>query len=188
MQAMVLWKGSTMKSLLAILTDPLQTASHLTAAAAFARAHDAHLDVLAIGLDATPVSYGDFGATVAIIRDGITRAEEQALALASAAKTQLANEGPDLNWAVDTQIAQSVGLIDVVGRSARFADLVIQPQPYGPGRSLSAESVVEYLISPPVSEEQAVKAALPDFIGMGEGTGRSQAERIKRYGRGGSVA
>ena len=26
-------------------------------------------------------------------------------------------------------------------------------------------------------------AALHDFIGMGEGTGRTQAERMKRYGR-----
>jgi nucleotide-binding universal stress UspA family protein len=136
-------ENGTMKSVLAVLIEVSEIKAHLPAAAAFARAHDAHLDVLAIGLDATPVSYGEFGATVAIIRDGIARAEKQATELAEAARAQLAAEGTDLRWAVDTQIVQGGGLIDVVGRSARFADIVIQPQPYGEGRSLYAESVVE---------------------------------------------
>lgn len=132
-----------MKSLLAVLTDTTQMTAHLASAAALARVHDAHLDVLALGVDATPVSYGEFGAAVVLVQEGVSRAEHLATALAAAAEKLLSAESPDLRWAVNRQIAQTGGISDVVGRSARLADLVIQPHPYGRGGNDHAQTVVE---------------------------------------------
>ncbi len=132
-----------MKSILAILTEPAQAKAQIVAAAAFSRAHDAHLDVLALGVDATPVSYGQFGTSMAIIQVAVERAEAMATELAETARTALTAEGPDLKWAVDTQMAQSGGIIELVGMRARLCDLVILPQPYGPNRTIESEIVLE---------------------------------------------
>jgi nucleotide-binding universal stress UspA family protein len=132
-----------MKSLLAILTETTQTKAPLAAAAAFARAHDAHLDVLALGVDSTPVSYGQFGTSMAIIQVAVERAQAQATEIAEAAGAALSAEGPELRWAVDVQMAQSGGIVELAGFRARLADLVILPQPYGKGRSIDAEIVLE---------------------------------------------
>ena len=132
-----------MKSLLTILTETNQSPAQIKAAAAFARAHDAHLDVLALGVDSTPVSYGQFGTSVAIIQAAVERAEAHASELATLARAALTAEGPDLRWAVDAQMAQSGGVLDLVGQRARLADLVILPQPYGTDRSIDAEIVLE---------------------------------------------
>ncbi len=132
-----------MKSLLTILTEPARTKAQLAAAATFARTHDAHLDVLALGIDTTPVSYGQFGTSMAIIQAAVERADAQATELADAARAQLAAEGPDLRWSVDVQMSQSGGLAALVGFRARLTDLVILPQPYGAERSLDSEIVLE---------------------------------------------
>jgi nucleotide-binding universal stress UspA family protein len=136
-------KDQTMKSLLAILTDMTQTKGLLAGAAAFARAHDAHLDVLAMGVDSTPVSYGQFGTSIAIIQVAVERAEALATEISDAARAALTAEGPGLRWAVDAQMAQSGGIVELAGFYARLADLVILPQPYGAHRSIDAEIVLE---------------------------------------------
>jgi nucleotide-binding universal stress UspA family protein len=132
-----------MKSLLAILTETAQAKAQIAGAVAFARAHDAHLDVLALGVDATPITYGQFGGSMAMIQVAVERAQAQATELADAARTQLTAEGPDLKWAVDAQMAQSGGIAELVGTRARLCDLVILPQPYGTNRSYDAEIVLE---------------------------------------------
>jgi nucleotide-binding universal stress UspA family protein len=132
-----------MKSLLTILTEAAQARAQIAAAVAFARAHDAHLDVLALGVDATPVSYGQFGTSMAIIQVAVERAEAQATELATTARALLAPEGADLKWSVEEQIAQSGGIAALVGMRARLSDLVILPRPYGEGRSVDAEIVLE---------------------------------------------
>jgi nucleotide-binding universal stress UspA family protein len=136
-------EDQAMKSLLTILTETTQTTAQIAAAVAFARAHDAHLDVLALGVDATPVSYGQFGTSMAIIQVAVERAQAQATELAKAARALLTPEGIDLKWAVEEQIAQSGGIAELVGMRARLCDLVILPRPYGEGRSVDAEVVLE---------------------------------------------
>ncbi len=132
-----------MKSLLAILTETSQAKAQIVAAVAFARAHQAHLDVMALGIDATPVTYGQFGGAMAVIQVGVARAEAQATELADMARAQLTAEGPDLSWAVDAQMAQSGGIVALVGTRTRLCDLVILPQPYGANRNYDAEIVLE---------------------------------------------
>jgi nucleotide-binding universal stress UspA family protein len=132
-----------MKSVLTILTERTQAPAQIKAAAAFARVHDAHLDVLAIGVDVTPLSYGQFGTAFGVIQVAVERAEAQALELAATARTILSAEDPDLRWAIDTQMAQSGGILELVGLRARLADLVIVPQPYGKDRSIDAEIALE---------------------------------------------
>jgi nucleotide-binding universal stress UspA family protein len=132
-----------MKSVLTIMTETTQAKAQIRAAAAFARGRDAHLDVLAVGVDTTPISYGQFGTAMTIIQAAVERAEAQATALADAARAVLAAEDPDLRWAVDMQVAQSGGVLELVGLWARLTDLVILPQPYGADRSIDAEVVLE---------------------------------------------
>ena len=135
-----------MKSLLTILTETDRTKAQLAAAVAFARAQDAHLDVLALGIDATPVSYGQYGTSVAFIQASIERAEAQATELADAARAQLTTEAPDLRWAVDVQMSLSGGLVDLVAFRSRLSDLVLLPQPYGAGRSFESAIVLESVL------------------------------------------
>jgi nucleotide-binding universal stress UspA family protein len=151
-----------MKSLLAILTETARAKTQLAAAAAFARAHQAHLDVLALGVDATPVSYGQFGGSMAIIQVSVERAEAQATELAEITRAQLGAEGPELSWAVDAQMAQSGGIAALVGLRARLSDLVILPQPYGENRSFDAEIVLESALF----DGRAAVLVLPD-AGLG---------------------
>ena len=132
-----------MKSVFTILTDPSRNKMQLAAAAAFARANDAHLDVLALGIDSTPLSYGQFGTSMAIIQVSIERAEAQANESADQARVLLTAEGPELRWSIEKHISQSGGVADLVGLRARLSDLVIMTQPYGPGRSIDAEIVLE---------------------------------------------
>jgi nucleotide-binding universal stress UspA family protein len=135
--------GDDMKSLLTILTETAQAKAQTVAAAAFARSHNAHLDVLAVGVDATPMAYGQFGTSVAIVQVAVERAEAQARELADIANAVLSTEDPDLKWTVEMQMAASGGIVEAVGFRARLADLVILPQPYGTGRTVDAEIVLE---------------------------------------------
>jgi nucleotide-binding universal stress UspA family protein len=131
------------KSVLTIVTETAQATAQIKAAAAFARAHDAHLDVLALGIDASPISYGQFGTSMAVIQVAVERAEAKATELAATARMVLSAESPDLRWAIDMQMAQSGGIIELVGVRSRLADTVILPQPYGADRSIDAEIVLE---------------------------------------------
>ncbi len=131
------------KSILTILTDQSHVRAQVIAAADFARSQRAHLDVLAIGVDMTPVGYGEFGTSMVVIQVGLERAEAQARDLASAARTVLDALDPDLSWSVDTQMLLGSGLADLIGSRARHADLVILPQPYGTDRKAESEVALE---------------------------------------------
>lgn len=129
------------RSLLTILTDAPALAATLDAAAAVARRFDAHLDVFCLGIDRTQAGYYYAGTPAVIQQEAIERAQSDAAALEQAARKKLAAE--EVRWSVESAVSQLGSVTALVGSRARFADLVVLPQPYGEGRGQEAEAVVE---------------------------------------------
>ncbi|MEO5620836.1 MAG: universal stress protein, partial [Cypionkella sp.] len=77
------------KSLLTILTNPAEAAMAIGAAARLARQGDAHLDILALGVDRSQVGYSYLGAGAAMIQLGIERSEKEARAVEVAARAEV---------------------------------------------------------------------------------------------------
>lgn len=132
------------KSILTILTDPKEVPAVLGAAVPFAESQGAHLDVLCLGIDRTQTGYYFAGATTLMHEETIMQAQTEANAIEAAARTELARSA--ISWGVDAMVAQSASVMGLVARRARFADLVIQPKPYGEGQYSDAPVIVEAAI------------------------------------------
>lgn len=131
------------KSLTTIVTSEAETPQGVAGAAQLARVFDAHLDVLALGVDRTQVGYSYLGTGGVLMQVALERAEAEARGAEAAAKARLEAEAPGLRWSVEGAVAQAGGLGDLVALRARFADLVVLRQPYGKGRPAEAEAVLE---------------------------------------------
>ncbi len=129
------------KTLLTVITDPTIAKPALERAIAMARAEEAHLDVLCIGVDRTQTGYYYAGASAVFQQEVIEKAKEEAVAAETYANEHLANEG--IPFAVDKAVAQLAGLGRLVAHRARFSDLVVLPRPYGKGCGQEQETIVE---------------------------------------------
>lgn len=131
------------KSILTVVTSPEQAEAAIVAAAQLALDFDAHLDVLAIGVDQAQVGYSYIGAGAVLTEFSLERAEADARAAADAANAALAEVDPALRYSVETVVAEMGSLTAVVGNAASFVDLVVQARPYGKDIGYQAEAVVE---------------------------------------------
>ncbi len=113
----------------------------LDAAIAMARKEDAHLDVLALGIDRTQIGYFYAGASAMIYQETLERAQEEATAQEGAVRRRLASE--DIRWSVDAAVAQIGGMSGLIAQRARFSDLAVMPRPYGAGRGPEHEAAIE---------------------------------------------
>jgi len=132
------------KSILTVITSPANAAAQLDAGITFARSHDAHLDVLCLGIDRVQTGYYYVGAAPIapiMVQETLDQAGKDAHAVEAAVRARLAAE--DIRWAVDTAIAQLGAFGGEVGRLARFADLVLVPQPYGKNAAPEQEAILE---------------------------------------------
>jgi len=112
----------------------------LPAAAGMARAQDGHLSVNALGIDALPAFGVYMGGSPVLLTEALARAQTDAQRLEERVSQQLRAEST-LRWSVESAIAPFGALSDAVGARARFADLVVQARPYGPG-TVPAQAVV----------------------------------------------
>ena len=131
----------TLKTLSTILTDKTLAAPVLEAAAAMARRHDAHLDVLCLGVDRSQMGYYYAGANALILQEAITRAGEEAEELEAEAQRVLSRT--EATWGTDTGVCQLTDLSRHVALHARFSDLGILPKPYGKSRGVEMEPLTE---------------------------------------------
>nr|WP_309503232.1 universal stress protein [uncultured Roseovarius sp.] len=129
------------KSIVSILTDESLMAPALDCAMDAARAYDAHLDVLTLGVDRSSTGYYYAGASALVLEQSIAHADEEAHKIMAAARSRLTKS--ELRWSCDSDVAQLVELPRRVAQRARFADLAILPQPYGEGRGTELEPVTE---------------------------------------------
>ncbi|MDR0810604.1 MAG: universal stress protein, partial [Gemmobacter sp.] len=131
------------KSLTTIVTSATEAQSVIAPAATLAVALDAHLEILALGIDRTQVGYSYVGGGGALLQISMERAEAEAREAEAAVRKACGEQPADLRWSVESAVAQIGALGDLVGLRARFADLVVLPRPYGKGRGSEAEAVVE---------------------------------------------
>lgn len=131
------------KSIFTVATHPAQVPLSISAAAKICAQNDAHLDVLALGVDRTQVGYAYVGSGAVVMQVALERAEDEARALETAVKAALAAEGPSLRAGVEAAVTQIGALTELVAQRARFADLVVLPRPYGKDQGAEAEAAVE---------------------------------------------
>ena len=127
-----------------ILTRKEGLQAHLDQVAALALSHDAHLDVLCLGVDRTQMGYYYAGANAMVLQEAITRATTESNALETEANELLKNAG--LRYAVDTDVAQMGDIGRHVAWRARFSDLVVLPKPYGDGKGVEDEPIIESVL------------------------------------------
>ncbi|MDZ4096086.1 MAG: universal stress protein [Paracoccaceae bacterium] len=131
------------KSILTVVTSVEKVAATITAAAGVALAQNAHLDVVALGVDRTQVGYSYIGGGAVLLQVAMERAEADAKELEAAVRTALEAQPAALRWSVEGAVAQLGGLADLVALRSRFSDLVVLARPYGAGQGAEAEAVVE---------------------------------------------
>lgn len=160
------------KSLTTFVTSAEEAADCITAAARLALELDAHLDILALGVDRTQMGYSYVGGGAVLLQVAMERAEEDAKRCEAEVRRLLALQPVELRWGVETAVTQIGALADLVALRSRFADLVILPKPYGKGRGSEAEAVVESALfegQAPVLVVPATRApsALPSRVVIG---------------------
>ncbi len=133
----------TYKTILTVVTDPNMAECSIRAAAQMALGFDAHLEVLALGVDQTQVGYSYIGAGAVLTEFSLERAEADARAAADAATKILNGIDAGLRFSIETVVAEMGSLMAVVGNAASFVDLVVQGRPYSSGQSYQAEAVIE---------------------------------------------
>ena len=129
------------KTILTVCTDPDRQNEILTQAVTLARAHEAHLDVLCIGMDRSQTGYHQAGLDAVLVQQALSRASDEAEAMAETARKALLNM--DALWSVESSIAQIADIGRKVAARARFCDLAILPKPYGEDAGFELETVVE---------------------------------------------
>lgn len=129
------------KTILAIVTDMATTKAQLDTAINVARRHNAHLNVLCMGVDHAQTGYFYAGAAGFVPQEEIERCQEFAASLDQAVRDRLANE--DILWSTEAIVSQLGALGAIVGMRARFADLVVAARPYSEGREMDVEAAVE---------------------------------------------
>ena len=156
------------KSILTVVTSAERAELAVAGAAAQALAHDAHLDILALGVDRTQVGYSYVGSGAVILQAALDRAEQDARETEKAVRHAIAAQAPTLRWSLESAVTQLGALTDLVAQRARFADLVVLPRPYGLGLGAEQEAVVEAALF----EGQAPVLVLPE-----SGAGRAATPR-----------
>ena len=131
----------TYNSLFTVLTDESLVDEALAHAMACATEHDAHLDVLCLGVDRSQSGYYYAGASAIVLQETIARAQEEAEMIEAKARKVL--DGSALRWGVESGVSQLADLGRHVAVRARFSDMVLLPQPYGEGRGAELEPVTE---------------------------------------------
>jgi nucleotide-binding universal stress UspA family protein len=164
-----LWKELQMayKSLVTFVTEAARIPLALEAGIRLARREDAHLDVVCLGIDHTQPGFFYAGAPAMIYQETLDQARAEAEALEAEVRKRLDRE--DIRWGVEAGVVQLGGMAHLVALRARFADLVIQPKPYGEGAGSAAEAVLEAALF----EGQSPVLVVPDT-----GLGKSMGQRI----------
>ena len=129
------------KSILTVVTGGSLEGAALDGAVAMAEAQDAHLEVLAMGVDTSAPGYYYAGANAMIEQQAIDRARGEAQKTEDAVREALS--GAPVRWSVVSGVAQIGTIQNLVGGHARFCDLVVLPRPYGEGRTAADEATLE---------------------------------------------
>lgn len=135
------------KTIFTAVTNANQATATIAACADLCAAHNAHLDLLVLGIDRLQPGYSYIGAEAVLQDLTMAQATEEARANEAAARAALARPAPGLRWSLESAVAQSAMVHDLVVSHARFADLVVLGRPYEPGVAGSgADAVLEAVL------------------------------------------
>ncbi len=129
------------KSLLIIISQLAAASSALDKAIRLARDDNAHLEILCLGVDRTQSGYYYGGADIVFQQDLLNKAGQEATEIETHVNELLAGE--EFLWTCERVVTQLEGVARIVAHHAKFSDLVILPQPYGKGRGIELEAIVE---------------------------------------------
>ncbi|MCK0149890.1 universal stress protein [Marivita sp. S6314] len=129
------------KTILAVVTDKAHLQDTIGQAVSMAKAVDAHLDVVCLGVDRTQTGYYYAGMNAAVLQETLNQARGEAEEMCKAAEGQL--EGQGVLYRVTDAVCQLADIARFVASHARFSDLTIVPRPYGDDRGIELEPVVE---------------------------------------------
>lgn len=118
-----------------------ESRSSLDLAIDMTRRAGGHLDVLCLGIDRVQPGFYYAGAAPALLQEGLAAAQAEAAEREAGARAILERE--DIAWSCRSSVTQIGGLLYVIGRAARFADLTILPRPYGRPDSEEGAAVLE---------------------------------------------
>jgi nucleotide-binding universal stress UspA family protein len=129
------------KSILTIWDGRRESRATLDIAINMTRKADGHLNILCLGID--PIQSGLYyaGTTPLLVSESISNARESAKKLEDEVSEIMRLS--DVNWSCQVAVAQLGGIAQVVGRIARFNDLVILPKPYGDGAPEESAAALE---------------------------------------------
>ena len=131
------------KSILTVVSAAAQARASILACADLCAAENAHLDVLAVGIDRIQMGYSYIGAEAVLMDATMERATDEAKINETAARAALGEPAPGLRWSLESAVVQVGMLTDLVASHARFADLVVLPAPYAPESVDGAAVVLE---------------------------------------------
>lgn len=114
-----------------ILHDAGTAPDLLESAIGVARIYDAHLSVLALGVESAMMTAQYPGIDVVPMPRGGDGPEQEARSLARAAETRLS--GDDIRWSIDEAVSGRESLEQAIAAHIRFADMVVLQRPYGDG-------------------------------------------------------
>lgn len=129
------------RSLLTIQQGSAGDAAIRAAAIDFARRTDAHLDIIALGIDRAQTGFHYVDMSTAALQQSLQEALESAETLENALEKELMNEGIRSN--VIRLVSPMGSVATEVARYTRFADLAMMPLPYGEGASGDEAFLVE---------------------------------------------
>ena len=132
------------KTIVTMFRNPDTDGAHLATALEIADREDAHLNVLALGIERLPPETYFGGSTSILVQGAMSDAMDDLAEAEKAAKAILENSS--VPWGLQP-IAAPVGAVaQVFGRFAALSDLVVMPQPYGPGRNAEDVAVFEAVL------------------------------------------
>ena len=129
------------KTIQIFVNDMARDQVALETAINLARRSNGHLDITCLGIDFTEPAAWYTGVHALALPVALEDAARVAATQESLMRTRMENE--DIRWSLSTMTTPLIGLSQLVGEAARFADLVVAPRPYGPGRTVACETIAE---------------------------------------------
>ena len=132
------------KTIQTFISDLARDQVALEAAIMLARRENAHLDITCLGIDFTEPAAWYTGVQAIALPIALEDAAKSAATQETLVRERMQNE--DIRWSLSAMTSPLIGLSQLVAETARFADLVVAARPYGAGKTVACESIVEAVL------------------------------------------
>lgn len=129
------------KSIVSITRSVTKDRTMLDSAALQAQAMQGHLSVVCLGVDRIQPGAYYAGANVVALQQSLEDARAEAEETETGVRKLLSAH--DISWEVMALPVQIGSISQLVARHSEFADLVVLPKPYGPGRNQEDVAILE---------------------------------------------